>query len=47
MYYCFGGKEDVIQNNIAAKHADKFLDTYLTVNRNLCVLEYQPWLASC
>lgn len=43
-YYCFGGKEDVIQNNTATKHADKFfLVTYCIVNRKLCVLGYQTW----
>lgn len=36
--YCFGGKEDVIQNNTAAKYADKFLVTYSIVSKKLRVL---------
>lgn len=35
-YYCFGGKEDVMQNNIAVKHAYNFLVTTLLIESNMC-----------
>jgi hypothetical protein len=31
-YYCFGGKEDAIQNDAVARQADKFVVMYFIVN---------------